>query len=500
MAARNGSGTYTRSYDFTADRDAGPPTNAIDADRVDEELDGIATALTASIAKDGQTTPTANLPMGGFSHTSVATAAPSSRAVYASVAALQDNGPLFIAAGGTADALTATFAPALTALTNGCEVCVRALTANATTTPTFAPNGLTAKTIVKGANIALVAGDIAGQHHELRLRYNSTTDKWHLLNPTIAPASGTTVINNGGTLEVALPRNAQTGTTYTYLTGDRGKHVTHSNGSAIAGTLPQAGSAGFTNSWFAYVENISTGLLTITPTTSTINGAATLVLQNGQGALITSDGTNYRALLCGFPAVAETAVIIGTDQFFMRDASTASLKYSTAQILFDALFTLTAKTTPVTADTFPMNDTAASNVAKNVTFGNLKAAMAAAASDQETASSTALFVTPGVQQRHPSAAKFWAKVAVNATLTVGYNVASIDDGGTGIYTINYTTAFSGADYATVGAVVTTSAGLGRMAVFRSPATGSVIVEIINDAGSNSETSTSHVCASGFGDQ
>ena len=37
--------------------------------------------------------------------------------------------------------------------------------------------------------------------------------------------------------------NAQTGTSYTVLTGDRNKLVTFSNVSAIAVTLPQAGSA-----------------------------------------------------------------------------------------------------------------------------------------------------------------------------------------------------------------------------------------------------------------
>lgn len=193
MAGRNGSGTYVRSYDFTADRDAGSPTNIISADRVDDELDGIATALTGSLAKDGQTTPTADLPMGGFKHTGVSTSAPAARSVYASVAAIQDNNALFIAGAGTADAITATFAPALTSLVNGCEVCVRAASANTTTTPNFAPNGLTAKTIVKGPQTALVAGDIGGNHHELRLRYNSTSDKWHLLNPVYGATGKQTI-------------------------------------------------------------------------------------------------------------------------------------------------------------------------------------------------------------------------------------------------------------------------------------------------------------------
>lgn len=86
--------------------------------------------------------------------------------------------------------------------------------------------------------------------------------------------------------------NAQTGTTYTYLTGDYGKLVTHTNAAAIAGTLPQAG-ATFPANWFVFVQNRGAGLVTITPTTSTIDGAASLSLNQNEGALIVSDGTNY---------------------------------------------------------------------------------------------------------------------------------------------------------------------------------------------------------------
>lgn len=85
-------------------------------------------------------------------------------------------------AGGTADAITADFTPNV-ALTNGTTVIVRAGAANTTTTPTFAPDGLTAKTIVKGNNLALAAGDIAGAGHWLEMNFDTALDKWVLLNP-----------------------------------------------------------------------------------------------------------------------------------------------------------------------------------------------------------------------------------------------------------------------------------------------------------------------------
>lgn len=94
-------------------------------------------------------------------------------------------------------------------------------------------------------------------------------------------------------ISVGAVVNAQTGTTYTVLAKDRGKLVTHTNGSAIAVTLPQANSTGFGADWFYWVQNRGAGAVTITPTTSTIDGAATLVLNQNEGALIVSDGTNY---------------------------------------------------------------------------------------------------------------------------------------------------------------------------------------------------------------
>lgn len=88
-------------------------------------------------------------------------------------------------AAGTADAITASYTPAVAALTDGLSLFVRATAANTSTTPTFTPNSgtVTAKAIVKGNNLALVAGDIAGAGHWLELQYDSTLDRWVLQNP-----------------------------------------------------------------------------------------------------------------------------------------------------------------------------------------------------------------------------------------------------------------------------------------------------------------------------
>lgn len=98
-------------------------------------------------------------------------------------------------AAGTADALTAAFTPAPHSWPDGVPFFVRAASANATTTPTITFNSgvLTAKTIVKGANAALAAGDIAGAGHWLLMQYDVTLDKVVLLNPAL----GITTSNAG---------------------------------------------------------------------------------------------------------------------------------------------------------------------------------------------------------------------------------------------------------------------------------------------------------------
>lgn len=85
---RNGSGTFTRTNgDHTGtevwQEDAAGGIKIV-ASRQDVHDQDMADALTASIAKDGQTVPTANLPMGGFRHTGVGASSADSH--YATVA------------------------------------------------------------------------------------------------------------------------------------------------------------------------------------------------------------------------------------------------------------------------------------------------------------------------------------------------------------------------------------------------------------------------------
>jgi hypothetical protein len=173
----NGSGTFLRVRNWVNDATAGIK---IRADRHDSEDDNLASGLSQCITKDGQTTVTANLPMATYRHTNVGAATATTD--YARFDQVQLGKGVWAVAGGTADAITATYSPATTAPADGQLYYVRATAANMTATPTFAPDGQTARTITKFGNKALGIGDIYGAGQELILRYRTSDTKYEWLN------------------------------------------------------------------------------------------------------------------------------------------------------------------------------------------------------------------------------------------------------------------------------------------------------------------------------
>jgi hypothetical protein len=70
---------------------------------------------------------------------------------------------------------------------------------------------------------------------------------------------------------------------------------------------------------------------------------------------------------------------------------------------------------------------------------------AATQSDQETATSTAVAVTPGRQHFHPLSPKAWATfVGSSGSVVASSGVTSVSRGGAGTYTVTFSTAFSSA--------------------------------------------------------
>lgn len=102
-------------------------------------------------------------------------------AAAASLSAITSSISPWAIAGGTADAITGTFSPAITTLTDGLVVGFRAASANTSATPTFKANGTAAKTITKGGGQSLAPGDIAVKA-ELTLRYHLADQHWEIIN------------------------------------------------------------------------------------------------------------------------------------------------------------------------------------------------------------------------------------------------------------------------------------------------------------------------------
>jgi hypothetical protein len=139
------------------------------------------------------------------------------------------------------------------------------------------------------------------------------TDAAVAQNLAYCTSAGTWTMLAGGGAGV----NTQTGTSYTLQDGDSGKLVTLSNASAVGVTLPRAGaSSWFMAGWMVDVQNRGAGNVTITPATSTIDGVASLVLAQNQGARIFSDGSNYftqRGVGSAGSTVPSTTNLLGGD-------------------------------------------------------------------------------------------------------------------------------------------------------------------------------------------
>lgn len=151
--SRNGSGTYSLP--------AGNPVTTgttISSTTHNNTLADIASALTDSLAKDGQTTPTANLPMGGYAHTGVGDA--TARTQYAKVSQVQDGRYVTLSSVLGTDTITATCAPTIAAYAAGQFFTFVSAGAN-TGAVTLNIDNMGAKAVTKEGTTALAAGDIA---------------------------------------------------------------------------------------------------------------------------------------------------------------------------------------------------------------------------------------------------------------------------------------------------------------------------------------------------
>lgn len=149
---RNGSG----QFNLPAGNPVVPST-VISSTWANNTLSDIGTAITQSIANDGQTTPVANLPMATFRHTNVGNAV--ARTDYAAAGQVQDSSLQWLTSVAGTNTITAAITPSPTTYTAGQTFHFVAAGANTGAT-TLNINGLGAKAITKAGVVALSANDI----------------------------------------------------------------------------------------------------------------------------------------------------------------------------------------------------------------------------------------------------------------------------------------------------------------------------------------------------
>jgi len=122
------------------------------------------------------------------------------------------------------------------------------------------------------------------------------------LKGQITPTTSTTTVvsssgGGGGSAPVPFPFpglggiNDQTGaTTYTTASTDNGIFLILNDASPVAVTLNSA----LTTPYFLFASNFGAGLVTLTPSTGLVNGAASYAIQTGGLFLIAFDGANWK--------------------------------------------------------------------------------------------------------------------------------------------------------------------------------------------------------------
>ena len=304
--ARNGAGTYVLP--------AGNPVvtgTTISSTWANNTLNDLGTAITQSIAYDGQTTPVANLPMGNYAHTGVADAV--ARTMYASASQVQDSAFTFLTSPSGTNTVTATASLGMSSYVTGQRFFFVASGTNTGAT-TLNINSIGAKNITKNGTTALSAGDIQSGA-VVQVVYDGT--EFQLLNPYLnvntlvtSWGGGTTGLKTYTTPTKAVTISFASPAVFTVASGDLPANTTQIE-LFTTGTLP----TGLSTNTTYYVVNASGTTFNVSLTSG---GAAINTTATGSGThtfgLIGSTGN---LVLDGTLAVANGGT--GTNSFQLNN-------------------------------------------------------------------------------------------------------------------------------------------------------------------------------------
>lgn len=220
---------------------------------------------------------------------------------------------------------------------------------------------------------------------------------------------------------------------------------------------------------YGSVINNNTGQALTDPTKWTL-------LQN-----LSSPGSNI-ALVSGHILVG-SAGGIATDVAMSGDATISNLGVVTLK----SSVALAGNPTAATQSPGDNSTRIASTAFVTAAVAAVALPVAASQAQQEAASATNVYTSPGRQQYHPSAAKAWVTWTGITTTTIlaSYGVSSLTDNGSGDTTINFTTAFSTANYGFTFCQIQSAASNGASGGIKfgtTPAVGSITMVSVNGAG------------------
>lgn len=372
----------------------------IDEVVVNSEMDDIASALTQSIARDGQTTITANIPFSNNKITGLG--AGTARTDAASLATIQDGTGVYVGTvGGTADVITLTPSPAIASYAAGQLFAFIASGAN-TTSVTVNVSGLGAKAITKNGTTALVAGDIPSGFLAT-IRYDGTRFQLVGAKDVFTGGALTSDITMSGASIIEAEGAAVTAaaTTDIWATDGNTRHVTGNTTITSFGTAPQAG---------ARMKLIFDGTPQLTQGTN--------LNLNGGGANITIEADDWAEVY------ADT-----TTQFDVVVHRKSGL--------------------PVTNNTISILNTSVT-VSDTGTDGKITKTVDGVVISEETDTSRTSTIDGGTALIPEFKVRAWCvfdgTTAGTNSPTAGGNITNITRNATGDYTLNFTTALPDGNY------------------------------------------------------
>ena len=407
----------------------------------------IATGLSTCLTKDGQTTPTANIGLGGFKLTNVGAA--TARTDAASLANIQDGTGVYVSSvGGTADVITLTPSPVITSYAAG--QCFWFIASGANTgAVTVNVNSLGAKAVTKNGTTALAANDIASGAL-VGVRYDGTRFQIVSINTLLSgntfggnlTVTGTCSITGATTFTAnATLTRAEVGgdVTLTATNSDNTNTASHSVvqvtvGGTSGGDPKTVYTVTSGSTWSVAIDNSDSDTFKI--------GSSSAVGTNTAISITTALNTIFygSATVTGNNKAINIVSSGSTAQLALINTGTSGRVWS-------------VNSTDTTGNFLVYDDTAAAGRFVITSTGAVTTGGQAAATGYNNAGDITLPATGAVRAQNTF--KAWVQFDASGgtpSISDSFNVTSITDNGVGDYTINMTNALTNANYVPLGLV------------------------------------------------